>query len=246
MKKLCWLFLFLLTALFPVHAQNPLLRVATTQFTSPFVMQGHHQLYGFDIAMISYICAAIKRDCQYQLMPFDQLLTSVASNKADIAISGITITTERYELVNFSIPYMLSNTRFLGRSNMANRVIDAKLLSTSRIGTITGKVFDQELLSLGAINPTIVHFNNEPAMIEALTTGSIDFALLDDPTANYWQQTTNGTLVTMGNPIPYGFGLGIAINKKETALVDTINEAIRQFQKSTDFKTNYNTYFGAL
>lgn len=246
MKKLYWLFLFLLTALFPVHAQNQPLRVATTGFTPPFVMQGRHQLYGFDIAMISYICATIKRDCEYQPMPFDQLLTAVADNKADVAVSGISITTERYALVDFSIPYMVSNTRFLGKSNLANRVIDAKLLSTSRIGTITGKVFDQELLSLGAINPKIVHFNNEPAMIEALTAGTIDLALLDDPTANYWQQTTNGALVSMGNPIPYGFGLGIAIHKQEAALTDAINAAIHQFQTSTDFKTNYNTYFGTF
>ena len=246
MKKIRWSLLLLLTSILPAQAQNPPLRVATTRFTSPFVMQSKQQLYGFDIAMTSYICATLKRDCEYLRMPFDELLTSVASNKADIAISGITITPERYNLVNFSIPYMDSNTRFLGRSKMANSIMNAELLSTSNIGIIKGKVFDEELLSLGASNPHITHFDEETAMIDALNSGTIDFVLLDDPTAIYWQQTTDGALVTIGKPIKYGFGLGIAINKDQSTVADAINIAIRQYQKSDDYKTNYNIYFGGL
>ena len=245
MKKLYWTLFFLVITL-TGHAKNPPLRIATTKFTPPFVMEGHNQLYGFDIAMMGYICTVIGRDCKYQLIPFEQLLTTVASNKADVAISGITITPERYTVVDFSIPYMVSDTHFLGKKNQTNTKITAKLLSTSRIGTIAGKVFDEELSTLGAINPTIVHFDEESAMIEALTKGTIDFALMDAPSAIYWQQITEGLLVTIDKPIPYGFGLGIAINKDQTTLANAINDAIRQYQKSQDFKTNYDMYFSVI
>lgn len=222
---------------------NPPLRVATTQFTYPFVIQGgNHQLYGFDIAMMTYICATIHRDCQYQIMTFNELLPAVINNKADVAVNSITITPERSELVNFSVPYLVSETQFLAQARLQQQPFSIKFLSTSRIGGLIGTITNEEVISLGVVKPNIIYFNHENDMIEALNTGSIDLALVDEPTASYWAGHSAGSLVAFGKTITYGFGLGIAVNKAQTALLKQINAAIFQYQRSPNFKVDYATY----
>lgn len=240
-KKLCLAGLFLLASITTVQAAKPL-RVATTQLFYPFVIQAANQLYGFDIAMMSYVCAQIQRECKYKIMPFSELLTSVANKETDVAVSSITITEERAQIVNFSTPYLVSETRFLAQAKIGKQPIDIKFLSTAKIATLAGTIMDDAIKSLGVATPDISHFNSESDMIEALTEGTVDLALLDAPTAIYWQEHSAGTLLAVGKPFTYGFGLGIAVNKEETDLLQKINAAVLQYQNSNNFKVDYSMY----
>ena len=203
--------------------QNQILRVATPQFIAPFVMKGKNQLYGFDVSMMSQICTMIKRDCKYQIMPFNQVIQSVIDNKSDVAIGAITITADRAKIVNFSIPYMIPNTRFLAKSSMAKTPIDLKLLEESKIGIIKGSIFSDELKNMGLTNPSINSYKNEGALIDALTSGSVDLVLVDNSTAMYWQSQSDQTLLAVGKPIPYGFGIGVVIQPNKPELLQRIS-----------------------
>ena len=242
MRKLCLSLLVLSTSMLPAYAQNQPLRIAVTQFTSPFVMQGTNQLYGFDIAMMSYICPKIHRDCQYQLMDFDKILSAVATNKVDIAVSAITITADRTKIVGFSVPYLISNSQFLGKINLAKTPFTLGLLEKSNIGVKTGTIFSNETNSLGVINPNITEFADEGTMIEALTKGSVDIILVDQPTAMFWQGHSGGQLAVLGKPITYGLGFGIAVSPADAKLLSAINQAITQYKNSNDYKTNVLMY----
>ncbi len=246
MKLFCAIALVLSTLFSPAHADVLPLRIAVVQYTSPFVMQGNNQLYGFDIAMMTYICPIIQRVCQYQVMEFSELLPAVAANKVDVAISGITITPSRAKIVNFSVPYLVSETRFLGRSALAAFPFSLGMLQKSKFGVQTGTVFNEEILSLGLENPSITSFQEESDLIEAVTDGTVDIVLVDQATAMYWQGHSAGQLVALGQPIPYGYGFGIAVSSNEPDLLKSINQAIVQYQNSNDFKTNilmYMNYF---
>ena len=242
MKKLLLTLSFLLTSIGILHADEPL-KIGTTQFTYPFVIQGgNHQLFGFDIAMMTYICATIHRSCEYRIMKFDELLPAVANKEIDVAVNSITITPQRAQIVDFSTPYLVSKTRFLAQKNMNKTPFSVKLLSTSKIGGLTGTITKEELLSLGVNNPNITYYKQEGNMIEALTAGNIDLALVDEPTAAYWATHSAGELIEFGKSITYGFGLGIAVNKEETELLKKINAALQKYQNSKNFKIDYAMY----
>lgn len=177
-------------------------------------------------------------------MRFDQLLPAVQSKQVDVAISSIIITKERYQQANFSLPYMVSNTRFLGKSSIGSQPITLKLLKNSTIGGLKGTVTDEEVQSLAVIKPKISYFDREEELIAALANGSIDLALVDQPTAIYWQYHSSGKLIAIGKPINYGFGLGIAVNPEDPELLKDINEAVLKFQNSEEFKSNYTLYLG--
>jgi len=241
-KKMRLVFPLLFAGAINAHADAPL-RVGVTQFTYPFVMQaGSHQFYGFDIAMMTYICATIHRDCQYHIMVFSDLIPAVANKEIDVAINSITITPSRAEIVNFSMPYLVSETRFLAQSDMRKSKFSIALLATLRIGGLKGTITNEELLSLGVTKPKITYFNLENDLVSALISDKIDVALVDEPTANYWVQHSAGQLVTFGKPIAYGFGLGVAVNQDDTALLKEINAAIIKYQSSKNFNIDYETY----
>ncbi len=235
-------FFLLSLIIVPSYAKDQPLRVAVNPYSSPFVMRGNHQIYGFDIAMMDKLCEIINRDCQYVMMNFDQIIPSIMNKNVDLGISDITITLERAKLVNFTMPYMTSRTSFLGKKELQNSVITPTFLQDKTIGVKQGSIFPQVIKSLGVTNPKIINFNEEGKIIDALINGDIDLAMLEEPTAMYWQSNSSAVLAVIGKPITFGNGLGIAVNKDNAALLDSLNNAIKQYLNSKDFKTNYHMY----
>ncbi|VEG92435.1 transporter substrate-binding domain-containing protein [Legionella spiritensis] len=227
----------------PLQAEGPPLLVAVDQSAPPFDMRGaHSQLYGFDISMMEYICREIKRTCQYQAMPFGQLLPTVQSGKAEVAIGSIIITPERAQMVNFSNPYLNSESRFISNAHAAQNNFTLSMLNNRKIGVEQDTVFPDIINSLALTNPKVITYSKLETLIEDLYHGEIDFALMDNPTALYWQSQSSGIIKPVGKPFSFGFGLGIAVRPGNTQLLQQINNALARFEKSPDFKRAYEQY----
>ena len=228
-------------------AQNPPLKIGVSRYSPPFVIQGgNNHFYGFDISMMNEICAMIQRDCQYYPMHFDELLDAVVSKKVTVAVSSIIITAERSQIVNFSLPYLPSKSRFLARADLASQKFSWQLLNDKRIGVSRGSVFYAEIQKMNLKNPDIVFYETDEEIIEALNEAKIELTLMDSPTAVYWESHSSGSLKILGEPITYGYGLGIAVNREEGPLLKAINQALLNYQKSHDFTKNYNIYLDEL
>lgn len=226
------------------HAAGEPLNVGVENYNPPFVTQGGNQeIYGYDIEMMNYICKSINRTCKFQPMRFDELLLAVASKKVDVAIASITITQERLKTVSFSIPYLLSYSRFLTLStNVPQGEFSYNLLDGKKIGIEAGTVYGDELTRMNIRNPTVIEYPRTEELLEGLTKNQIDYALLDNAAAIYWETNSSGAFKMLGKPYLYGFGCGIAINQSEPNLIQAINKALLQYQNSAEFKRDYNNY----
>lgn len=226
----------------------PTLRIGVPHFYPPFVMQGmNKELFGFDILMMTQLCNIMQRSCVFVPMSTDQLITAVAKHNVDLGMGALTITLDRYRMVNFSIPYMLSSARFLEKIPTKNQ----KHLSYQhqRIGVKRGSSFSLDLARLnamGSMNEIIVPFKHQNEMIAALSKGSIDLVLLDNATALYWQNHSGNKLHAVGSPFLLGFGLGIAVNKSEPMLTSQLNQSILAAQQTSAFRQLSEIYFGKL
>lgn len=224
-------------------AEFPILRVGTESFNPPFVMQGaHNAVFGFDIDLMNALCKKIQRTCQYRIMRFDQLIEAVEKKEIDVAISSITITPDRAKFVNFSLPYLLSYSRFLIKPKAKAIPFTLAMLNDKKIGLETGTIFPQQLETMGVKNPKLKFYTTVPEQLSALNKGEVDIILLDNPTAMYWSANSSESFQLAGPAYMYGFGLGIAINAGEGALSSALNQALLQYQNSPDFKQNYNRY----
>jgi polar amino acid transport system substrate-binding protein len=227
----------------PAVGTIPTLIIATETFTPPFEMRASDQIYGFDIDMMNALCKIMKRTCQFKIMRFEQIIDAVAKKDVDAAISSITITTERAKRVDFTLPYLLSYSRFLTTTaNSTKQSFGLLALKDKKIGVESGSIFPDQIQKMGVINPSIINYPTADNMLEALRAGSVDYLLLDNPTAVYWAANSSGAFTVVGEPTVYGYGLGIAVNPSEKDLLSAMNAALLQYQNSAEYKLNYDTY----
>ncbi|MDJ0578237.1 MAG: transporter substrate-binding domain-containing protein, partial [Xenococcaceae cyanobacterium MO_234.B1] len=91
----------------------PNMRVATKRF-EPFVNYEYDQFTGFSIDLWAAIARELNIDYElYGIDTVDKLLAQVKTQKADLAIAGISITAERERELDFSHPYYQSGLQIL-------------------------------------------------------------------------------------------------------------------------------------
>ncbi|MCL9683955.1 transporter substrate-binding domain-containing protein [Legionella maioricensis] len=240
-RRLLITFVFFIS---PLYAQGEPLNVGVESFSPPFIIQGtDREVYGYDIDMMNSLCKIMNRTCRFHIMQFDKLLTAVAEKKIDVAVSSITITLDRLKQVDFSMPYLLSYSRFLtNHLDNAKKPFSLNLLNAQRIGIETGTIFGDQIGQMGIINPTIKEYETMELLVEALGKNEVDYILLDNPTAIYWEANASGEFSVIGPTFLYGNGFGIALNKDNKTLLQAINSALLQYENSEDYKINYNKY----
>jgi polar amino acid transport system substrate-binding protein len=96
------------------------LRVAT-RVVPPMVIEKNGVLSGFSIELWNGIGQRLNRETEYVVMPdVSDLLDAVASGRADLGISAISITSERENRFDFSQPILNSGLQILVRGTSAN------------------------------------------------------------------------------------------------------------------------------
>lgn len=219
------------------------LTISADQFSPGFSMiSDNQQLYGFDIDMMNYICDKINRKCHFRPVIFSTLLDSVVKGDSDVAVGSLAISSERLALVNFSSPYLASQGRVVGLKKLAPASFQFKSLDRQKIGIVKGAIIKDILRVWSIDNPTILEYSTTPELVEALNNGKVHYVLSPNLAALFWLSQDNDKLVALGEPFDYGFGLGIAVTKKNPQLLAEINKALAEYLVSPQFKQSYNIY----
>ena len=79
--------------------------VATNAEFAPWEYKEGNQFYGIDMEIAKLIADELGLELVIDDMEFDAVVGAVGKQNVDIAMSGITITTERMGVINFSTPY---------------------------------------------------------------------------------------------------------------------------------------------
>ena len=79
--------------------------VATNAEFAPWEYKEGNKFYGIDMEIAKLIADELGLELVIDDMDFDSVVGAVGKQNVDIAMSGITITTERLGVINFSTPY---------------------------------------------------------------------------------------------------------------------------------------------
>ena len=79
--------------------------VATNAEFAPWEYKEGNLYYGIDMEIAKLIADELNLELVIDDMQFNMVVGAVGKNGVDIAMSGITITTERQQVINFSTPY---------------------------------------------------------------------------------------------------------------------------------------------
>ncbi|AEH51208.1 basic amino acid ABC transporter substrate-binding protein [Pseudothermotoga thermarum] len=217
--------------------------VGTSADFPPFEYIENGQFVGFDMDLIREIAKIAGFEVKFVDMSFDSLIPALRAGQIDIAIAGMTITEERKQVVDFSIPYWTADQSVIVKadSNLSITVLFGKY----RIGVQTGTTGDlwctEELVKKGILpEKNLKRYDTFVLALTDLLNGNIDAIVLDSPVANRFAATKPVKIVGI---IVTGEQYGIAVKKGNTDLLKAINEALKVLQETGKLAELIDKYF---
>jgi polar amino acid transport system substrate-binding protein len=198
-------------------------------------------IIGFDISTIR----ALARDAGYsnivvQNMEFDSLIPALQQGQIDVIAAGMTITPDRAKLVNFTDPYWSADQSILILSSSNFNPQSMNDLSGKTVGVQTGTTGE----SLAEEYNTTINIKHYDTFLDAvldLVNGRIDAVIVDSPVATAF---TAQYPVRVSTTIVTGEVWGFAVRAGNTALLNSLNQALAQFKGSSGWNALLKEYFG--
>lgn len=213
--------------------------VAINSASMPFVYLKNNQFVGFDIEFITGFAKEYGYSIQFEDVAFAAILGGVQSGKYDLGLSGITITDERKESLDFSDVYHIEDLAVIIKSG-AN---DLTQFNSAALGVVTGSLYggySREQFP----NATIKEFNTFADVLVALKQGKVDGIMLDKPNFNSVARTDK-SLASITVPA-YSVEIGFGFQKNDTgnALQAQMNEFLKELKANGKIDELIDKWYG--
>lgn len=223
--------------------KSGVLRVGAFDSNPPFgfVDAKSKQIEGLDVDYAKAI--ADKLGVKLQLLPTNPAnrVPLLVANKVDLILANFTITPERAEQVNFSIPYFSSGQQFIVKKGTLKSPED---LNKWRVGVDKGTV-NEGVLRKRFPGATVIAYDDTPFAFTALRNGQVQAITQDGP-------KLIGLLANVPDKDRYEIPpftvsddlIGVGLPKGETALTDSVNQTLQALEASGQAQKIYDTWFG--
>ena len=250
MKKL-----FIIGALFMLAAlatacgganNDNVLKVGTEPTFPPFEYTDEKtgEIEGFDIALITAMAEKAGYKVEIVNVAFDGLIAALQSGNIDVVASGMSITPEREDSVNFTDPYIDAgltiavagtNKDINGEADLKGKIVGVQ------IGT-TGADKANELKQSGLLKDVKTYNTIDVAFLDMLN-GSIDSVINDGPVNDAYISKNTGKIKIVGSVLAsdqYGF----AVAKGNSKLTNELNKALQELKDDGTYDSLVAEYFG--
>ena len=222
-------------------ASGGVLKVATEPAFPPFESQGPDgELVGFDIDLMNAIGETAGLEIEFESLPFDGIIPALQAGTVDAAISGMTVTEERAQTVDFSRPYI--------KAGLAIAVQDSNTDITS-LDSLQGKRIAVQIGTTGAEQAAEIEgaqvstFDSAPLALQELANGNVDAVINDAPvTLDAIASGNIAGLRVVGELLTEEF-YGIAL-PKGSSNVAVVNDALATMISDGTYAEIYQKWFG--
>ena len=196
---------------------------------------------GVSVDLAKALGEYLNRPVRIENTNWDGLIPSLQTGKVDVVISSMTVTDERSEVVDFSVPYAHSYLALLLNKDSDVKSIDdlnqsGKIVDV-RKGT-TGYVYAQKNLT----NATVNALSSENACVTEVLQGKADAFIYDQLTIYRQNKANSETTKAILIPFQDSENWAAAVKKDNTELLTGINEFIKQFKAEGGFDTITEKY----
>jgi polar amino acid transport system substrate-binding protein len=201
------------------------------QFQPFSYLDSSGNIQGFDVDSMRWIAEKEGLSVTFQVIEWDGIIPALLADKIDIIYSGMTITPERSEKVDFSVPYWEVNQDVVARSDSATTLDDVcagKVTIGSKSGCTATTWIDQNLVQTGKMpSSQLKLYANTPLAIDDLVAGRTDAVIFDDLVLK--DMIANRPVKIIGN-IETHEEFGIAVRKSDSQLLATLNDGLAQLK----------------
>lgn len=239
--------------------------VQTNAYFAPFEYYVGDEIKGVDVDIMNKVGEKMEKNVTFKNVDFGVIIDNVSAGEVcDVGAAGLTITDERKEKVDFSIPYYTSvqyvifpaNSDIATKSGKDGDYIVWEALKGKKIGTqtdttgwiyvngeITGEDFDGLLKGSGA---ELKNFDNAQLAADAIGGKKVDVVVIDELPAQYITGKNKDLKclplyyagATDAEDAPVEEQYAICVTKGNDDLLKAINEVLEEMlKKGTDGKT---------
>ncbi|MCT4661264.1 MAG: transporter substrate-binding domain-containing protein [Tissierellales bacterium] len=197
---------------------------------------------GISVDLAKALGEELGRNVRIENMAFGGLLPALQTGKIDIILSSMTITEEREEAVDFTIPYANSYLALLiNKESEVNEFKDLDkegLVLAVKKGT-TGHLYAQTHLE----NATINVFDKETACVLEVTQGKADAFIYDQMTIyKNWKNNEQTTRLNLEPFQEENEKWGMALRSDDDELREKVNAFIEKYKENGGFEALAEKY----
>lgn len=208
----------------------------------PFESMEGTKPVGFDVEIAQALAKKLGLTLEVISTAWDGIIPGLKTKKYDIIMSAMTITADRKKQINFSDPYIDSdqslavanNSTIKTTADLKDKVVGVQI-------DTTGQTKAEELQPKVGIKE-IQKFDTILVAFEALEQGKVDAIINDYPVNMYVSGKRGKTKVA--EKIKTNEQYGIGVRQDNTALLNSINGALKQIRDDGTYTTIYKTWFG--
>ena len=188
---------------------------------------------GFDVESIKWIAQEMGFEVKIVPIAWDGIIPSLLAKKIDMIYSGMTVTEERKEKVDFTDVYWVVN-QAVATKEEANWTLDDFLAGKCSIGTQRGcsaaMWIEDNLVKPGILpEDKLKLYDNFPLAVTDLLNGRVETVIMDEPVIA--KAIAGKPLKTIG-VISTGEEYAIAVRKEDTELKALLNEGLKRLMSS--------------
>jgi polar amino acid transport system substrate-binding protein len=184
------------------------------------------EIVGFDIDLMKEAAKEGGFTVEFKNTAWDGIFAGLAAGKYDAVMSSVTITDERKQTMDFTIPYINAGQVLIVRADTSGVTVLADLKGKSA-GAQIGTTGYFEIEKVQGVTPKA--YDELGLAIEDLTNKRIDGVVADTPiAADFALQNPNykDKLKIVGEPFTDEF-YGVAVQKGNTEVLDALNKGLK-------------------
>lgn len=179
------------------------------------------QYDGIDMAIAKQLAEENGMTAAVENMEFDSLLVALQNGQIDAAIAGMTVTDERKEAVDFSVPYYTATQVMIVKED--SDIAAAADMADKKICVVQGYTGEICVKDMGY--PYEAFKKGTEAVME-LVNGKCDVVVIDSATAQKYVDDNEGLKIVEDASAFESEEYAVAVQKGNTALLDMINKTI--------------------
>lgn len=218
-------------------SSSDVIRVGVGEDFPPWSYPNENGEYiGFAVETISMIAKQNGKEVEIVPLPWPDIVDNVADGTVDVIFGGLTITPERAQIIDFTMPYVFVNKGAAVWSDSPLTLEDV-LSGEYKIATLDGGTSYNWLLE--NVGGEIYPMPTVDAAFSELQNRNVDAVVYDEVSINRYVRS--GPFKKVGTIETYGPHAG-AVKKGNAELRDLINDGITALRTSPEWQQLHTKY----
>lgn len=220
--------------------KDGVIKVATSPDYAPFgfhtTMNGKDKIVGADIEMMETIAKKMGVKVEWLDMRFNAVLAAAKEGKADVAVSAISVTSEREESFDFTTDYYTSPQVIVINKQHENEFTSIDHFSDKQVGAQKGTI-QENIVKSQMTDAKLVSIEKLPNIFLEVKKGSLDGLVVEKTVADAYV-SKNPELMIANIPLKSmkEDSLCIAVPKGNKKLVAALNKHIKELKETGEIE----------